>query len=334
MSEFVAKKSALARRLKLDDEIQLPQLVEMFGPKIPPYLQASQPAPLIHIEGNSETTPNATPTGDEEAFQNNTDAEVDETSEVEIRANSKCDELAAAKQEVESHVNSECDELVATAEEEEIPAKDSDAEVDVGRDDIVTDVEVEHRIHPEGDEVLEKPLDHAISVVLHIQESNQRRQVEVHAQSVTQEAPNRDRSTDAKPDVLHMSDAVNEKAMERTLPTPAKSRHRTSQTSMTASRPRGSTTSKNAADSVTGATIPDVGGPNSTDAAGVLANKNAPKRGNEESDRGCSQSRDTHLEVAASVCRVTSRDYRFHVRPPNNPSGHHGSSASDRPPDH
>ncbi|KAF5273957.1 hypothetical protein FQA39_LY01072 [Lamprigera yunnana] len=48
MAEFLEKKGVLSRRVKLDDELHLPQLVDMFGPVVLPYLQASQPAPPIH----------------------------------------------------------------------------------------------------------------------------------------------------------------------------------------------------------------------------------------------------------------------------------------------
>ncbi|KAF5293768.1 hypothetical protein FQA39_LY03253 [Lamprigera yunnana] len=123
---------------------------------------------------------------------NDDDTEVDETSEVGIHVNSECDELAAAKQEAESHVKSKYDELVATAEEAEIPT--NDAQDDVVREEINTDEEVEH----------------------------QRRYVEAHAQSGTQEASNRDRLTDAKAEVLHMPNVENVKIGERTLSPPGK----------------------------------------------------------------------------------------------------------------
>ncbi|KAF5277638.1 hypothetical protein FQA39_LY06131 [Lamprigera yunnana] len=106
----------------------------------------------------------------------------------------------------------ECNELVVTAKNGEIPVNDADTEFDVGRDEILTDEEVEHRTNLEGDEVLEKveeeivgeetldsvtegkdlePLDHAVPVVL----SN------LH--------------THTKADALRISDVENGKARER-----------------------------------------------------------------------------------------------------------------------
>ncbi|KAF5277366.1 hypothetical protein FQA39_LY06179 [Lamprigera yunnana] len=144
ISKYLEKKGALARRLKLDDALHLSQLVDMFSSAVLPYLRASQPAPLVHEEENSKVTLNAPSTGDEEAVENNADAKVNKTSkeENEIPAN---DAEAAAEEEEEIHANSEYDELIATVEEAEIPANDADAEVDVGRDEIITDEEIEQR---------------------------------------------------------------------------------------------------------------------------------------------------------------------------------------------
>ncbi|KAF5295934.1 hypothetical protein FQA39_LY12706 [Lamprigera yunnana] len=102
--------------------------------------------------------------------------------EAESHANSECDESAAAAEEVE------IPEVDETSEEEnEIPVNDADAEVEIGREEILTDEEVKHRTNPEGDEVFKKveeeivgeetlesvtegknlePLDHAVPVVL------------------------------------------------------------------------------------------------------------------------------------------------------------------------
>ncbi|KAF5302893.1 hypothetical protein FQA39_LY02073 [Lamprigera yunnana] len=117
MSEFMAKKSALSRRLKLDDALHLPQLVEMFGPAVLPYLLPSQPAPPSHEDENSEATQNASPTGDEEAFQNNADAEVDEASEEEIEIHENDAEFESKnKRDVEFNVYPEVDETITDPE--------------------------------------------------------------------------------------------------------------------------------------------------------------------------------------------------------------------------
>ncbi|KAF5282285.1 hypothetical protein FQA39_LY17647 [Lamprigera yunnana] len=224
MAEFLEQKGVLARHLKLDDELHLPQLVDMFGPAVLPYLQASQPVP---------------PT--------------DETREEKIvipEDNTEVNDIDEMDEESESHANSEGDELVAAAEEVEILGNDADAEVDVVRDK-------EINIDPEEDETVEEEiidevilnkvasvivrqdierLDHAVPVVLgdiHTQGGKQCPREEVHAQSGTQEASeqnaprrkgesdalfNRPRhhSTDTKADALRMSDVENGKIRGRT----------------------------------------------------------------------------------------------------------------------
>ncbi|KAF5282272.1 hypothetical protein FQA39_LY17634 [Lamprigera yunnana] len=218
MAEFLEQKGVLARRLKLDDELHLPQLVDMFGPEVLPYLQASQPAP---------------PTN--------------ETREEKIvipEDNTEVNDIGEMDEEAESHANSEGDELVAAAEEVEILGNDADAEVDVARDK-------EINIDPEEDETVEEeiidevildevasvivrqdlePLDHAVPVVLdnlHTQRGKQRPREEVHARSGTQEAskqnaPRRkgesdalfNHLTDTKADALRMSDVENGKSQQ------------------------------------------------------------------------------------------------------------------------
>ncbi|KAF5284313.1 hypothetical protein FQA39_LY04606 [Lamprigera yunnana] len=182
MAEFLEKKGVLVRRLKLDEELHLLQMVDMFGPTVLPYLQASQPTPPTH-ETEKEKV---------EIPEN--DAEVNDAREIDR------EDATVTDEEAESHANSECDESAATAEEVEIPevdeiseeenkipANDADVEIDVGRQEILTDEEVEHRTNSEGDEVLEKveekivgeetlesvtegqdfeSLDHAVPVVL------------------------------------------------------------------------------------------------------------------------------------------------------------------------
>ncbi|KAF5288861.1 hypothetical protein FQA39_LY03740 [Lamprigera yunnana] len=174
-----------------------------------PYLQDSQQAPPTHetqeekieIPENDAEVNNVrkidredTTITDEEAESHaNTECnesaavaeeveipEVDETSEEENEIPVNDAELA--EEEEENHDNPKYDKLEA-----EIPANDAGAEVDVGREEILTDKEVEHNTNPEGDEVLKKvkeeivrketlesvterkdlePLDHAVPVVL------------------------------------------------------------------------------------------------------------------------------------------------------------------------
>ncbi|KAF5300324.1 hypothetical protein FQA39_LY11181 [Lamprigera yunnana] len=94
MAEFLQQKGVLARRLKLEDELHLPQLVDMFGPAVLPYAQASQPVP---------------PTN--------------ETREEKIvipEDNTEVNDIGEMDEEAESHANSEGDELAAAAEGVEI----------------------------------------------------------------------------------------------------------------------------------------------------------------------------------------------------------------------
>ncbi|KAF5299188.1 hypothetical protein FQA39_LY02361 [Lamprigera yunnana] len=228
MAEFLEQKGVLARRLKLDDELHLPQLVDMFGPAVLPYLQASQPVP---------------PTN--------------ETREEKIvipENNTEVNDIGEMEEEAESHANSEGDELVAATEEVEILGNDADAEVDVVRDkEINIDPEEDETVEEEiiDDKILDKvasvnvgqdlePLDHAVPVVLgdlHTHGGKQCPRTEVHAKSGTQEASkqnaprrkgesnvifNRPRhhSTDTKADALRMSDVENGKVRERTRSPP------------------------------------------------------------------------------------------------------------------
>ncbi|KAF5306118.1 hypothetical protein FQA39_LY09096 [Lamprigera yunnana] len=226
MAEFLEQKGVLARRLKLDDELHLPQLVDMFGPAVLPYLQASQPMPPTNE------------TREEKIVLPEDITEVNDIGEMD--------------EEAESHANSEGDELVAAAEEVEILGNDADAEVDVVRDiniDPKEDETVEEEIIDEV--ILDKvasvivrqhlePLDHAVPVVLgdlHTQGGKQCPREEVHAQSGTQEASKKNaprrkgesdalfnrpkhHSTDTKADALRMSDVENGKVRERTRSPP------------------------------------------------------------------------------------------------------------------
>ncbi|KAF5278322.1 hypothetical protein FQA39_LY05811 [Lamprigera yunnana] len=179
MREFLEKKSVLARRLKLDDELHLHQLADMFGPAVLPYLQASQPAPPKHE------------TQEEKIKIPENDAELNDVREMDREDATKCDKSAAAAEEVEipevdavqdatvtdeesvqSNATPKPTKRLAAAEEEDeeenhnnskydkleakIPANDVDAEVNVGRDKILIDEEVKHRTDPEGDEILKK----------------------------------------------------------------------------------------------------------------------------------------------------------------------------------
>ncbi|KAF5276011.1 hypothetical protein FQA39_LY00807 [Lamprigera yunnana] len=245
------------------------KLVDMFGPAVLPYLQASQLAPPTY-ETQKEKS---------EIPENN--AEVNDARTIDREDETVTDE------EAESHVNSECDESATAAEGAEIPANDAD----VGREEILTDEELKHRTNPEDDEVLEKvedeivgeetlesvtegkdleSLDHAVPVLLgdlHTHYGKQCPREEVHAQSGTQDASKqnasrregesdalfnlpRHHSTDTKADALRMFDVENGKARKRTRSPPG--RHVTSPTTpaanSTTSTPRGSITSKNAAD--------------------------------------------------------------------------------------
>ncbi|KAF5305956.1 hypothetical protein FQA39_LY09112 [Lamprigera yunnana] len=221
MAEFLEQKGVLARRLKLDDELHLPQLVDMFGPAVLPYLQASQPMP---------------PTN--------------ETREEKIvlpEDNIEVNDIGEMDEEAESHANSEGDELVAATEELEILGNDADAEVDVVRDkEINIDPEEDETVEEEivNEVILDKvasvivgqhlePLDHAVPVVLgdlHTHGGKQCPREEVHAQSGTQEASkqnaprrkgesdalfNRPRhhSTDTKAYALRTSDVENGKTL-------------------------------------------------------------------------------------------------------------------------
>ncbi|KAF5283727.1 hypothetical protein FQA39_LY17224 [Lamprigera yunnana] len=218
MSEFLTTKGAIAKRVKLDDAEHIPQIVDMFGPAVLPYLRAPQSAPPIHkkdhrecsnVVANDVVQCREPQTRQRCEQQDNADAEVYDVQEID-------QDESITDDEPESHVNSECNELVVTAEEAELPANDGDAEVDVGRDEIHTDEEVEHRTDPEGnDEVLEKveeeivreqtetpdsiaselegqdleSLDHFVEVVLgnlFIQEGKQRQVREGHVLSGTQ----------------------------------------------------------------------------------------------------------------------------------------------------
>ncbi|KAF5297037.1 hypothetical protein FQA39_LY12251 [Lamprigera yunnana] len=126
-------------------------------------------------------------------------------------------------------------EQTTAAEEAEIPANNADIEVDVGREEILTDKEVKHRTNPEGDEVLEKVKEEIVGEETH--EGEQCPREEVHAQSGTQDAskqnaPRREGESDAlfnrpwhhstgtKADALRMSDVENWKARERTRSPP------------------------------------------------------------------------------------------------------------------
>ncbi|KAF5280998.1 hypothetical protein FQA39_LY05203 [Lamprigera yunnana] len=144
---------------------------------------------------------------------------VDEMSEEENKIPVNDAELA--EEEEGNHDNPKYDKLEA-----EIPANNADVEVDVGREEILTDEEVERRTNPEGDEVLEmveeeivgeeilesvtkvkdlESLDHAVPVILgdfYTHEGKQYPREEVHAQSGTQEAskqnaPRREGESDA-----------------------------------------------------------------------------------------------------------------------------------------
>ncbi|KAF5300413.1 hypothetical protein FQA39_LY02212 [Lamprigera yunnana] len=179
MAEFLEQKGVLARRLKLDDQLHLPQLVDMFGPAVLPYLQASQPAPHTHE------------TQEEKIVIPENDAEVNNVGETDEKA--------------ESHANSEGDELAAAAEEVEILGNDADAEVDVVRNkEINIDPEEDETVEEEiiGEQTLDnvasvtegqdfETLDHAVPVALgdlYTHEGEQFPREEVHAQSGTQEA--------------------------------------------------------------------------------------------------------------------------------------------------
>ncbi|KAF5305532.1 hypothetical protein FQA39_LY01623 [Lamprigera yunnana] len=105
MVEFLEKKGDLARRLKLDDELHLPQLVDMFGPAVLPYLLVIQPSPPTH-----ET----------------------QEEKIEIPVN----DAELGEEEEENHDNPKYDKLEA-----EIPDNDTGGEVDVGREEILTDEE-------------------------------------------------------------------------------------------------------------------------------------------------------------------------------------------------
>ncbi|KAF5282581.1 hypothetical protein FQA39_LY04988 [Lamprigera yunnana] len=125
MAEFLEQKGVFARRLKLDDELHLPQLVDMFGPAVLHYLQVSKPVPPTHE------------TREEKIVIPENNAEVNDVSEMD--------------EEAESHANSESDELAAAAEEVEILGNDADAEADVVRDK-------EINIDPEEDETVEEEI--------------------------------------------------------------------------------------------------------------------------------------------------------------------------------
>ncbi|KAF5291672.1 hypothetical protein FQA39_LY14309 [Lamprigera yunnana] len=209
MAEFLEQKGVLARCLKLDDELHLAQLVDMFGPEVLPYLQASQPVPPTHE------------TREEKIVIPKNNAEVNDVGEMD--------------KEAESHANFEGD-----ADAEVDVVRDKEINIDPEEDKTVEEKII-------GKEILDKvtsvivrqdlePLDHAIPVVLgdlHTHGCKQCPREEVHAQSGTQEvskqnAPrrkgesdvlfNRPRhhSTDTKADALRMSDAENGKVRERT----------------------------------------------------------------------------------------------------------------------
>ncbi|KAF5286306.1 hypothetical protein FQA39_LY04204 [Lamprigera yunnana] len=126
-------------------------------------------------------------------------------------------------------------EQTTAAEEADLPANDSDAEVDVGREEILTDEEVKHRTNPEGDKVLEKVEEEIVSE--DTREGEQCPREEVHAQNGTQDASKQNaprqegesgaffnrpghHSIDTKTDALRMSNVENGKARERTRLTP------------------------------------------------------------------------------------------------------------------
>ncbi|KAF5284105.1 hypothetical protein FQA39_LY17096 [Lamprigera yunnana] len=212
MAECLEQKGVLARRLKLDDELHLFQLVDMFGPAMLPYLQVSQPVP---------------PTN--------------ETREEKIvipEDNTEVNDIGEMDEETESHANSEGDELAAAAEEVEILGNDADAEVDVVRDkEINNDPEEDETVEEEiiDKEILDKvasvivrqdlePLNHAVPVVLgdlHTQGGKQCPREEQNTPRREGESDalfNRPRhhSTDTNADALRMSDVENGKVRERT----------------------------------------------------------------------------------------------------------------------
>ncbi|KAF5278420.1 hypothetical protein FQA39_LY05909 [Lamprigera yunnana] len=222
MAEFLEKKSVLARRLKLDDELFLLQPVDMFGPAVLPYLQTSQSAP--HTQETQE----------EKIEIPENDAVVNNVREMDREEN-------ISDEEAESHANSKGDELAAAAEEVEILGNDADAEVDVRRKSIIGEETLDNIAGvTEGQDI--EPLDDGIPVVLgdlHTHEGEQRPREKVHAQSGTQEASNEDtprregesgvlfnlprhHSTETRADALHMSNVEKVKVGERTCSSPGK----------------------------------------------------------------------------------------------------------------
>ncbi|KAF5306423.1 hypothetical protein FQA39_LY08932 [Lamprigera yunnana] len=274
MAEFLEQKGVLARRLKLDDELHLPQLVDMFGPAVLPYLQALQPVPPTH-----------------------------ETREEKIvipEDNTEVNDIGEMDEEAESHANSEGDELVAAAEEVEI-LEDETVEEEI-IDEVILDKVASVIV---GQDL--EPLDHALPVVLGnllTHGGKQCQQEEVHAQSGTQEASkqnaprregegdalfNRPRHhlTDTKADALRMSDVENRKVRERTRLHPGEKLARNFADNSSRKFNDFHTQRVNhqqerrrllGRGECYRTTIRNVGGPNPTESAGVLANKKPGKR--------------------------------------------------------
>ncbi|KAF5287022.1 hypothetical protein FQA39_LY16136 [Lamprigera yunnana] len=208
------------------------------------------------------------------------------------------------------------DDLAAAAEEVEILGNDADAKVDVvGDKEINIDPEEDETVEEEiiGEEILDnvvsvivrqdfETLYHAVPVVLgdlHTHKGKQCSREEVHAQIGTQKAskqnaPRREgesgarhHSTDTKADALRMSDVENGKARERTRSPPDKKSTRNFAKDSGRKFDNFHThrvNHKQECRRLLGrgecyrTTIRDVGGPNPTEAADVLANKKLRKR--------------------------------------------------------
>ncbi|KAF5300412.1 hypothetical protein FQA39_LY02211 [Lamprigera yunnana] len=160
MAEFLEQKGVLARHLKLDDELHLPQLVDMFGPAVLPYPQASQPEPPTYE------------TQEEKIVIPENDAEVNNVGETDEKA--------------ESHANSKATIDVVRNKEINIdPEEDETVEEEIIGEQTLDNV----ASVTEGQDF--ETLDHAVPVALgdlYTHEGEQFPREEVHAQSGTQEA--------------------------------------------------------------------------------------------------------------------------------------------------